>query len=136
MVRNLFTKIFGSNNDRVLKKLSPAVDQINGLEQQMQALSDTQMAEQTTLFKNRFNEGESLDALLPEAFALVREASVRVLGMRHFDVQLIGGMALHQGTIAEMKTGEGKTLMSTLPAYITSSLLVAFFQLVLVLVQG
>jgi preprotein translocase subunit SecA len=120
MVLNFLTKVFGSNNDRILKKLDPAIDKINGLEPEMQALSDSQMAEMTTTFKTRLANKESLDDLLPEAFALVREASVRVLGMRHFDVQLIGGIALHQGTIAEMKTGEGKTLMSTLPAYLNA----------------
>ncbi len=120
MVLNFLTKVFGSNNDRTLKKLAPVIDKINGLEPEMQALSDSQMAEMTTTFKTRVANGEPLDDLLPEAFALVREASVRVLGMRHFDVQLIGGIALHQGTIAEMKTGEGKTLMSTLPAYLNA----------------
>ena len=120
MVLKFFTKVFGSNNDRILKKLSPVIDRINALEPDMQALSDSQMAEMTTTFKTRYTNGETLDDLLPEAFALVREASVRALGMRHFDVQLIGGIALHQGTIAEMKTGEGKTLMSTLPAYLNA----------------
>ncbi|MFO7911825.1 MAG: preprotein translocase subunit SecA [Desulfotignum sp.] len=120
MVLNFFTKVFGSSNDRQLKKLDPLVHQINDLEPLMQQLSDEDMAKQTTAFKERYNKGESLDALLPEAFALVREASVRTLEMRHFDVQLIGGIALHQGMIAEMKTGEGKTLMSTLPAYLNA----------------
>ena len=120
MVLNFLTKVFGSNNDRILKKLAPIIDKINGLEPEMQALSDSQMAQVTTTFKTRATNGEALDDLLPEAFALVREASVRVLGMRHFDAQLIGGIALHQGTIAEMKTGEGKTLMSTLPAYLNA----------------
>ena len=120
MVLNFFTKVFGSSNDRQLKKLDPLVHQINDLEPLMQQLSDEDMARQTLAFKERFNKGESLDDLLPEAFALVREASVRTLEMRHFDVQLIGGIALHQGMIAEMKTGEGKTLMSTLPAYLNA----------------
>ncbi len=120
MVLNFFTKVFGSSNDRQLKKLDPLVHQINDLEPLMQQLSDEDMAEQTMAFKERFNKGEPLDALLPEAFALVREASVRTLEMRHFDVQLIGGIALHHGMIAEMKTGEGKTLMSTLPAYLNA----------------
>lgn len=120
MVLNFFTKVFGSSNDRQLKKLDPLVHQINDLEPLMQQLSDEDMAKQTTAFKERYNKGEPLDALLPEAFALVREASVRTLEMRHFDVQLIGGIALHQGMIAEMKTGEGKTLMSTLPAYLNA----------------
>jgi preprotein translocase subunit SecA len=120
MVLNFFTKVFGSSNDRQLKKLDPLVHQINDLEPLMQQLSDEDMAKQTTAFKERYSKGESLDALLPEAFALVREASVRTLEMRHFDVQLIGGIALHRGMIAEMKTGEGKTLMSTLPAYLNA----------------
>ncbi len=120
MVFNFFTKIFGSNNDRILKTLQPLVDDINQLEPQMQALSDEQMPKKTIEFKERVKNGEALDDILPEAFALVREASVRVLEMRHFDVQLIGGIALHHGTIAEMKTGEGKTLMSTLPAYLNA----------------
>ncbi len=120
MVFNFISKIFGSNNDRTLKKLQPLVDQINQLEPQMQKLSDDQMVHKTAEYKERIQKGESLDDLLPETFALVREASVRTLGMRHFDVQLIGGIALHQGCIAEMKTGEGKTLMSTLPAYLNA----------------
>lgn len=120
MVFKFFTKVFGSNNDRVLKKIQPLIDEINALEPDIQALSDTQMAEKTNEFRNRLSNGETLDDILPEAFALVREASVRTLGMRHFDVQLIGGIALHNGTIAEMKTGEGKTLMSTLPAYLNA----------------
>ncbi len=118
MVLNFFTKIFGSSNDRILKTLQPLVDKINTLEPQMKSLSDENIARKTLEFKARIEKGESLDDILPEAFALVREASVRTLGMRHFDVQLIGGIALHQGCIAEMKTGEGKTLMSTLPAYL------------------
>ncbi len=120
MVFKLFTKIFGSSNDRILKKIQPLIDQINALEPEMQALSDEQMPAKTQEFKDRLAGGEALNDILPEAFALVREASVRMLGMRHFDVQLIGGIALHNGTIAEMKTGEGKTLMSTLPAYLNA----------------
>ncbi|WDP93026.1 MAG: preprotein translocase subunit SecA [Desulfobacter sp.] len=120
MVFKLFTKIFGSSNDRILKKIQPIIDQINALEPDMQALSDQDMAAKTEEFKERVSKGETLNDILPEAFALVREASVRILGMRHFDVQLIGGIALHNGTIAEMKTGEGKTLMSTLPAYLNA----------------
>ncbi|MEE4362508.1 MAG: preprotein translocase subunit SecA [Desulfotignum sp.] len=120
MVLNFFTKVFGSSNDRQLKKLDPLVQQINAFEPRIQQLSDEQMAQKTTAFKERYIKGESLDDLLPEAFALVREASVRTLEMRHFDVQLIGGIALHHGMIAEMKTGEGKTLMSTLPAYLNA----------------
>ncbi|RLC01436.1 MAG: preprotein translocase subunit SecA [Deltaproteobacteria bacterium] len=120
MVFNFFTKIFGSSNDRILKALQPIVDDINHIEPQMQQLSDEQIIQKTSEFKERHKGGESLDDLLPEAFALVREASVRTIGLRHFDVQLIGGIALHQGSIAEMKTGEGKTLMSTLPAYLNA----------------
>ena len=120
MVFKFFTKVFGSNNDRLIKKLQPTLDKINALEPQMQSLTDEQLPGKTLEFKDRFEKGETLDEILPEAFALVREASVRILGMRHFDVQLIGGVALHQGTIAEMKTGEGKTLMSTLPAYLNA----------------
>jgi len=120
MVLKFFTKIFGSANERKLKILQPIIDEINSLEPSMQSLSDEQMVQKTQEFKGRFEKGESLDSILPEAFALVREASVRILEMRHFDVQLIGGIALHQGTIAEMKTGEGKTLMSTLPAYLNA----------------
>jgi len=120
MVFNFFTKIFGSNNDRILKSLQPIVDDINALEPEMQKLTDAQMVEKTIEFKQQVEKGQALDTILPSAFALVREASVRTLGMRHFDVQLIGGIALHNGTIAEMKTGEGKTLMSTLPAYLNA----------------
>jgi len=120
MVLNFLTRLFGSSNDRILKKVQPIIDKINEFEPQIQALSDTRIGEKTTEFKNRLAEGESLDDILPEAFALVREASVRTLGLRHYDVQLIGGIALHRGTIAEMKTGEGKTLMSTLPAYLNA----------------
>ncbi len=120
MVLKFFTKIFGSANERLLKALQPNIDEINSFETQMQSLSDEQMPQKTHEFKDRLAKGETLDDILPEAFALVREASVRILGMRHFDVQLVGGIALHQGTIAEMKTGEGKTLMSTLPAYLNA----------------
>ncbi|MCG8641256.1 MAG: preprotein translocase subunit SecA [Desulfobacterales bacterium] len=114
------TKVFGSNNDRILKKLQPIVDEINQLESRMQALPDEQISQQTAEFKDRLSNGETLDDLLPEAFALVRETAVRTLGLRHYDVQLVGGIALHRGNIAEMKTGEGKTLMSTLPAYLNA----------------
>jgi preprotein translocase subunit SecA len=120
MILNFFTKVFGSSNDRTLKKLAPVVQRINDLEPEMKQLADTGMAGKTTEFKQRAANGEPLDDLLPEAFALVREASVRTLGLRHFDVQLIGGIALHHGMIAEMKTGEGKTLMSTLAAYLNA----------------
>jgi preprotein translocase subunit SecA len=114
------TKIFGSKNERELKKLWPVVDQINSFEPSMKALSNDGFKAQTLRFKERIAKGETLDDLLPEAFAAVREASVRTLNMRHFDAQLIGGMVLHQGKIAEMKTGEGKTLAATLPAYLNS----------------
>jgi len=120
MVFNLLTKVFGSKNERELKKLQPAVEAINSLEQKMQAMNDEQLKTQKHLFKERFEKGESLEDILPEAFATVREASVRTLNMRHFDVQLIGGIVLHEGKIAEMKTGEGKTLAATLPAYLNA----------------
>ncbi|NNL75343.1 MAG: preprotein translocase subunit SecA [Desulfobacterales bacterium] len=120
MVLNLLTKVFGSKNERELKRLLPTIEQINALEPEIQALSDAQLKAQTAKFKQRIDQGESLDDLLPEAFATVREASMRTLSMRHFDVQLIGGIVLHQGKIAEMKTGEGKTLAATLPAYLNA----------------
>ena len=114
------TKIFGSQNERELKKLWPVVDRINSFEPSMKALGNDELKAQTLRFKERIEKGETLDDLLPEAFATVREASVRTLKMRHFDAQLIGGIVLHQGKIAEMKTGEGKTLAATLPAYLNS----------------
>ena len=117
---SLLKKIFGSRNDRTLKQLRRQVEQINVLEPQMQALSDEALRAKTDSFRERIQAGVKLDALLPEAFAVVREASVRVFGMRHFDVQLIGGMVLHSGKIAEMRTGEGKTLMATLPVYLNA----------------
>jgi preprotein translocase subunit SecA len=120
MIFDFLTKVFGSKNERELKKIQPLVDQINGLEPQMQAMSDEALRNQTAVFKERIENGETPEDILPEAFATVREASVRVLKMRHFDVQLIGGIVLHQGIIAEMKTGEGKTLVSTLPAYLNA----------------
>lgn len=116
----LLTKIFGSKNERVLKRLEPLVFHINELEPRYQGLSDEELRAQTNILKERVKNGESLDEILPEAFATVREASVRTLSMRHFDVQLMGGIVLHQGKIAEMKTGEGKTLVSTLPAYLNA----------------
>ena len=116
----LLTKIVGDANAKELKKLQPLVDEINSLEPEMAELSDEQLRDQTAEFRERFAAGESLDDLLPEAFAAVREASRRVLGMRHFDVQLLGGMVLHSGKIAEMRTGEGKTLVATLPAYLNA----------------
>jgi preprotein translocase subunit SecA len=118
MIGKLLTQLFGSQNERELKKLQPLVEAINTLEPDMKAMSDARLKDQTQRFKTRLDNGEPLDELLPEAFATVREASVRTLGMRHYDVQLIGGMVLHSGKIAEMKTGEGKTLVATLPAYL------------------
>jgi preprotein translocase subunit SecA len=120
MLYRLAKKIFGTRNDRVIHGLSALVRRINELEPEMKARSDADLAALTPALRKRFGEGESLDDLLPEAFAAVREASVRTLGMRHFDVQLIGGMVLHRGMIAEMKTGEGKTLMATLAAYLNA----------------
>ena len=120
MIPNILKKIFGSRNDRLLKQLRSVVNKINALEPAYQQLDDAQLRAKTAEFKARIEKGETLDALLPEAFAVVREAAVRVHGMRHFDVQMIGGMALHQGKISEMRTGEGKTLMSTLPAYLNA----------------
>lgn len=120
MITQLITKIIGTKNERELRKLKPIVERINSLEPVIQKLSDAELASKTVEFKERLSQGATLDELLPEAFAVVREASRRVLGLRHFDVQLIGGMVLHQGKIAEMKTGEGKTLVATLPAYLNA----------------
>lgn len=120
MISGLLKKIFGSRNDRLIKQYSAAVRQINALEPGVSALTDEQLRAKTDEFKARIANGETLDALLPEAFAVVREAGKRVLGMRHFDVQLIGGMVLHDGKIAEMRTGEGKTLVATLPSYLNA----------------
>ena len=120
MLGNLLKKIFGSRNDRIIREYSHAVNIINGMESAIAALSDADLRAKTDAFKQRIQNGETLDDLLPEAFAVVRETGKRVLGMRHFDVQLIGGMVLHGGKIAEMRTGEGKTLMATLPAYLNA----------------
>jgi preprotein translocase subunit SecA len=120
MIGSILKKIVGSKNDRELKKLQQQVEDINALEPSVQALTDTELKAKTVEFRSRLESGETLDDLLGEAFAVVREAAVRVLGMRHFDVQLIGGMVLHSGKIAEMKTGEGKTLMATLPVYLNA----------------
>ncbi|MFP4158231.1 MAG: preprotein translocase subunit SecA [Desulfobacterales bacterium] len=117
---NFLTRLFGSKNERVLKKLYPVVDEVNALEPKYSEMTDEQLADQTTVFKSRYQAGESLDELLPEAFAVVREASKRTVGMRHFDVQILGGIVLHQGNIAEMKTGEGKTLVATLAIYLNA----------------
>jgi preprotein translocase subunit SecA len=120
MLISTVKKIFGTRNDRELKRMGKVVARINALEEAMQALDDAALRAKTDEFRSRLADGESLDQLLPDAFAVVREAGVRALGMRHFDVQLIGGMALHDGKIAEMRTGEGKTLVATLPAYLNA----------------
>ena len=118
--QKLVRSVFGSRNDRFLKKLGKKIGAINALEDEYAALSDERLAQKTSDFRQRIERGETVDDLLPEAFAVVREAGKRVLGMRHFDVQMLGGMVLHQGKIAEMRTGEGKTLVATLPAYLNS----------------
>jgi preprotein translocase subunit SecA len=120
MITNVLKKIFGSRNERLLRQYRKTVAVINSLEPAMTALDDEALQAKTAEFRQRLEKGETLDALLPEAFAVVREASRRVLGMRHFDVQLIGGIVLHQGKIAEMRTGEGKTLVATLPSYLNA----------------
>src|SRR5687768_12914087 len=120
LVNTILAKVIGTQNERDLKKLRPIVAEINAKEPEIQRLTDTQLRDKTLEFRARLANGETLDDILPEAFAVVREGGKRVLNMRHFDVQLIGGMALHRGKIAEMKTGEGKTLVATLPAYLNS----------------
>ncbi|MEY4625876.1 MAG: hypothetical protein RL061_1401 [Pseudomonadota bacterium] len=120
MVTGLLKKIFGSRNDRLLKQYKRIVAQINALEQSITSLDDAALQAKTAEFKSKLAAGQSLDDILPEAFAVVREASKRVMGMRHFDVQMVGGLALHQGKIAEMRTGEGKTLTATLPVYLNA----------------
>lgn len=120
MVSKLFSKIFGSRNDRIVKSYGKIVERINALEPEFEKLSDEQLKAKTEEFRKRHADGDSLDSLLPEAFATVREAGKRVMGMRHYDVQLIGGMVLNDGKIAEMKTGEGKTLVATLAAYLNA----------------
>ena len=117
---SIITKIFGDANEKYLKKIQPLVDEINSLEKEFEKFSDEKLKEKTQEFKERLRKGETLDTILPEAFALVREAAKRTLKQRHFDVQLIGGIVLHQGKIAEMKTGEGKTLAATLPLYLNA----------------
>jgi len=119
-INSLFTKVFGSRNQRYIRQLDKIADKIDALEPKFQALSDADFPLQTQALKDRITAGESLDDLLPEAFALVREASVRTMGMRHYHVQLIGGIVIHRGKISEMRTGEGKTLMCTLPAYLNA----------------
>ena len=112
--------LFGTANERILKSFQPVVERINDMEKDLEPLSDNDLAARTGLFRERLEKGEPLDDLLPEAFATVREAAKRTLGQRHFDVQLVGGMVLHQGKISEMKTGEGKTLVATLAAYLNA----------------
>ena len=119
---SLLERILRTGDKKTLKVLRKYADTINTLEDEIRALSDEELKAETEKFRARIDEGESLDALLPEAFAVVREASERVLGMRHFDVQMMGGAALHLGNIAEMRTGEGKTLVATAPAYLNSCL--------------
>jgi preprotein translocase subunit SecA len=120
MINTVLGKVFGTAHQREMKRLQPIVNAINALEPQIKALSDSALQAKTPEFKQRLANGETLDQILPEAFAVCREASQRVLGMRHYDVQLIGGMVLHRGTIAEMRTGEGKTLVATLPVYLNA----------------
>ena len=120
---SILEKIFGNYSEKEIKKIMPVVSKIESLEPDMVKLTDEELRAKTDEFKGRLANGETLDDILPEAYAVVREAAKRTLGMRHFDVQVIGGIVLHQGRIAEMKTGEGKTLVSTLPAYLNASLL-------------
>ena len=120
MLDTLLAKVVGTQNERELKRLRPIVAEVNAFEPATSALSDEQLRGKTAEFRQRVANGDTLDELLPEAFAVVREAGRRVLNMRHFDVQLIGGAVLHKGRIAEMKTGEGKTLVATLPAYLNA----------------
>ena len=116
----LLDKIFGSKNQKIIKKVQPLVNKINSLEEEFSLLDDITLKSKMNEFIDRFNNGESLDSMLPEAFATVREVSKRQLGLRHYDCQLIGGIALHNCQIAEMATGEGKTLVATLPSYLNS----------------
>ncbi|HNT97938.1 MAG TPA: preprotein translocase subunit SecA, partial [Elusimicrobiales bacterium] len=118
MITKLVESLFGTKSERALKLVYPVVERINALEEGTAKLSDEQLRARTAEFRDRLAKGESLDSILPEAFATVREAARRVLKMRHYDVQLVGGVILHQGKIAEMRTGEGKTLVATLPAYL------------------
>ena len=120
MIGNLFRKIFGSKNSRELKRMGKLVEQINAFETELQSLSDADLQARTPALRQRLKEGANTDSILPEAFAVCREASRRVMGMRHFDVQMIGGITLHEGRIAEMRTGEGKTLVATLPTYLNA----------------
>ena len=116
----LFTKLFGTRSQREIKQIQPIVDKILGMEEEYKRLSEEELKAKTAQFKTRLHEGETLDDILPEAFATIREAADRVLGMRPYPVQLIGGIVLHQGRIAEMKTGEGKTLVAILPCYLNA----------------
>ena len=127
MFGSLAKKLFGSANDRRLKAYGPKVAAINALEEEIAALSDEALKARTAMFKAELAAGKTVDDLLVPAFATVREAAKRVLGQRHFDVQLIGGMVLHEGAIAEMKTGEGKTLVATAPVYLNANLPAAYF---------
>ncbi|MDP6190765.1 MAG: preprotein translocase subunit SecA, partial [Gammaproteobacteria bacterium] len=120
MLGKVLKKIVGTSNDRELRQMGKVVKQINVYEDELKQLSDTELKGQTDLFREQLAGGETLDRILPKAFAVVRETSSRVLGMRHFDVQMIGGLTLHQGKIAEMRTGEGKTLVATLAAYLNA----------------
>ena len=117
---NLFQKVFGTRSEHEVKRIMPLVEKTESLRPEMQKLTDEQLRDKTREFKKRLSEGETLDDLLPEAFAVVREGAKRVLGMEHYRVQIIGGIILHQGRIAEMRTGEGKTLVSTCPAYLNA----------------
>ncbi|MDR1926913.1 MAG: preprotein translocase subunit SecA, partial [Endomicrobium sp.] len=120
MLKSILSAIFGSQNERDIKAVKPIVVKVNSLESSIKQLTDEELKNKTVEFRERFAKGETLDDLLPEAFACVREASVRTTGLRHFDVQIIGGYILHKGKIAEMKTGEGKTLVATLAAYLNA----------------
>ena len=120
MIASLIRKLIGSKNERELRRMGKIVNAINGFEAQLGALDDAALQAKTAEFRSRLEKGESLDQILPEAFAVVREASKRVMGMRHFDVQMIGGITLHEGRVAEMRTGEGKTLVATLPVYLNA----------------
>jgi len=120
MINSLLRKVVGSKNDREVKRMGRQVDRITALESELEALDDATLQARTADFRGRLEAGEPLDGLLPEAFATVREAGKRVMGMRHFDVQMVGGMTLHNGRIAEMKTGEGKTLVATLAVYLNA----------------
>ena len=120
IINNVLSKVLGSRNDRLIKKYSSKVSKINSFEEKMQSMSDIELSSMTVNLRQRIQNNETIEDILPEAFATVREVSQRTLGLRHFDVQLIGGMVLNEGSIAEMGTGEGKTLVATLPAYLNA----------------